>query len=110
MPGSSVSASRLCFAGCTSSTVALRFSCWQPSSWWTAGCSIGFFWSHNPMSLDHLRALEAQSLHLIETALADVRKPCITCSFQAEGMIVLHMLRTYRPGVPVLFLDTVRHF
>ena len=62
------------------------------------------------MSLDHLRALEAHSLHVIETALAEVRKPCITCSFQAEGMVVLHMLRARRADVPVLFLDTVHHF
>ena len=34
------------------------------------------------------------------------QRACITCSFQAEGMVVLHMLRTRRPGVPVLFLDT----
>ena len=62
------------------------------------------------MSLDHLRALEAHSLHVIETALAEVRKPCITCSFQAEGMVVLHILRARRADVPVLFLDTVHHF
>src|SRR2546428_12251999 len=110
MPGSSPSASRPCSAGFTSSTAALRFSCWRPSSWWTAGCSIAFFWSHTPMSLDHLRALEAHSLHVIETALAEVRKPCITCSFQAEGMVVLHMFRARRADVPVLFLDTVHHF
>jgi phosphoadenosine phosphosulfate reductase len=36
--------------------------------------------------------------------------PCITCSFQAEDMVVLHMLRQTRPDIPVLFLDTVHHF
>jgi phosphoadenosine phosphosulfate reductase len=36
--------------------------------------------------------------------------PCITCSFQAEDMVVLHMLRQVKPDVPVLFLDTVHHF
>lgn len=35
---------------------------------------------------------------------------CITCSFQAEGIIVLHMLRKWRPRIPVLFLDTGYHF
>ena len=36
--------------------------------------------------------------------------PCLTCSFQAEDVVVLHMLRQVRPDIPVLFLDTVHHF
>jgi phosphoadenosine phosphosulfate reductase len=36
--------------------------------------------------------------------------PCITCSFQAEDVVVLHMLREIAPDIPVLFLDTVHHF
>ena len=36
--------------------------------------------------------------------------PCITCSFQAEDVVVLHMLRSIAPDIPVLFLDTVHHF
>ena len=36
--------------------------------------------------------------------------PCITCSFQAEDVVVLHMLLQTKPDVPVLFLDTVHHF
>jgi phosphoadenosine phosphosulfate reductase len=35
---------------------------------------------------------------------------CITCSFQAEDMAVLNMLRKRIPDVPVLFLDTGYHF
>ena len=35
---------------------------------------------------------------------------CITCSFQAEDMIVLDLLRKPLPGIPVLFLDTGYHF
>jgi phosphoadenosine phosphosulfate reductase len=35
---------------------------------------------------------------------------CVTCSFQAEDMIVLHMVRAIHPNVPVLFLDTGYHF
>jgi phosphoadenosine phosphosulfate reductase len=35
---------------------------------------------------------------------------CITCSFQAEDMIVLDMLRKKVPAIPVLFLDTGYHF
>ena len=35
---------------------------------------------------------------------------CLTCSFQIEDMVVLHMLRQETPDVPVLFLDTGYHF
>ena len=35
---------------------------------------------------------------------------CITCSFQAEDVVVLHLLRERMPDVPVLFLDTGYHF
>jgi len=38
------------------------------------------------------------------------RRACITCSFQAEDMIVLHMLHKRLPEIPVLFLDTGYHF
>jgi phosphoadenosine phosphosulfate reductase len=37
-------------------------------------------------------------------------RPCLTCSFQAEDMVVLDMLRKLRPAIPVLFLDTGYHF
>jgi len=36
--------------------------------------------------------------------------PAITCSFQAEDMAVLHLLRQRLPEIPVLFLDTGYHF
>lgn len=35
---------------------------------------------------------------------------CLTSSFQAEDMTVLHFLRKRIPDVPVLFLDTGYHF
>jgi phosphoadenosine phosphosulfate reductase len=35
---------------------------------------------------------------------------CLTCSFQAEDIIVLHLLRQRLPTVPVLFLETGYHF
>jgi phosphoadenosine phosphosulfate reductase len=38
------------------------------------------------------------------------RATCVTCSFQAEDMIVLDMIRQRMPQVPVLFLDTGYHF
>ena len=36
--------------------------------------------------------------------------PCATSSFQAECVVLVHMLQRVRPGLPVLFLDTFHHF
>ena len=35
---------------------------------------------------------------------------CVTNSFQAEDMVVLHMVQRILPDVPVVFLDTGYHF
>lgn len=35
---------------------------------------------------------------------------CFTCSFQAEDVVVLHLLRQRLPDIPVLFLETGYHF
>jgi phosphoadenosine phosphosulfate reductase len=35
---------------------------------------------------------------------------CLTCSFQAEDMIVLDLVRKHIPSIPVLFLETGYHF
>lgn len=40
----------------------------------------------------------------------DAGDACLTNSFQAEDMVVLHMLRAIQPEIPVLFLDTGYHF
>jgi phosphoadenosine phosphosulfate reductase len=34
----------------------------------------------------------------------------VTASFQADCVVLVHMLREIRPRIPVLFLDTVHHF
>lgn len=57
--------------------------------------------------------LEARSLEasrLIEARLAGAAAPCVTSSFQAECVVLVHLLRQQRPEIPVLFLDTVHHF
>lgn len=46
----------------------------------------------------------------IATALSGAQRPCVTASFQAECVVLLHMLRAQRPDIPVLFIDTVHHF
>jgi phosphoadenosine phosphosulfate reductase len=54
--------------------------------------------------------LTSQASQLIADTLAKGGRSCITCSFQAEDVAVLHMLLQVDPGIPVLFLDTVHHF
>jgi len=36
--------------------------------------------------------------------------PALTCSFQIEDMVVLHMLREHLRDIPVIFLETGYHF
>ncbi len=50
------------------------------------------------------------TLTLIEAELARAAAPCVTASFQADCVVLVHMLRAVRPRIPVLFLDTVHHF
>jgi phosphoadenosine phosphosulfate reductase len=57
-------------------------------------------------TVDSLAPQEA--LDVLLTACSS--KPCLTSSFQAEDMIVLHLLRERIPQIPVLFLDTGYHF
>jgi len=50
-----------------------------------------------------------QALGVLFAATKSARV-CLTSSFQAEDMAVLHLLRKRIPEVPVLFLDTGYHF
>lgn len=48
---------------------------------------------------------------LLRRVLEAVDRPaCVTCSFQAEDVVVVHMALRYKPSIPVLFLDTGYHF
>ncbi len=55
--------------------------------------------------LEHVRAM-------LRDELASVAKgeACLTCSFQAEDVLLLHLARELQPDIPVLFLDTGYHF
>ena len=55
-------------------------------------------------------ALVTAARDVIASALAASRKPCITSSFQAECVVLTHMLLQEQPEIPVLFLDTFHHF
>ena len=57
--------------------------------------------------------LESQSAsELVDAILATQPNPraCFTCSFQAEDVAVLNLLRQRLPQIPVLFLETGYHF
>ena len=48
---------------------------------------------------------------LVTRLLADKTcSACVTCSFQAEDMIVVNLARQVRPDIAVVFLDTGYHF
>jgi phosphoadenosine phosphosulfate reductase len=47
---------------------------------------------------------------LVATTLADAKLPCVTSSFQAEDVVLVHFVREVMPEVPVLFLETFHHF
>jgi phosphoadenosine phosphosulfate reductase len=46
----------------------------------------------------------------IRAALQNEGPACFTCSFQAEDMVVLQLVREILPNIPVLFLETGYHF
>ncbi|HTM04138.1 MAG TPA: phosphoadenylyl-sulfate reductase [Vicinamibacterales bacterium] len=54
--------------------------------------------------------LADHATRVIAEALAAGSLPCITNSFQAEDMVLTHLVREQNPDVPVLFLETFHHF
>lgn len=59
--------------------------------------------------------LQAQLAYVRELFVRELRgvahdQACLTCSFQAEDVLLLHLTRELRPDIPVLFLDTGYHF
>ena len=52
----------------------------------------------------------ADARHQIRAALQNEGPACFTCSFQAEDMVSLQLVREIIPNVPVLFLETGYHF
>jgi phosphoadenosine phosphosulfate reductase len=63
----------------------------------------------SPALAEEFETLSAEAA--IDRALVEnAGAPCFTCSFQAEDMIVLDLLRKRVPDIPVLFLETGYHF
>ncbi len=59
---------------------------------------------------DHLEHHSAEEVIDLILAKHSPERACFTCSFQAEDMVVLHLLRKRVPRIPVLFLETGYHF
>ena len=52
----------------------------------------------------------ATANEFLHSHLEHARDFCVTSSFQAEDMVVLHLVRQIEPRVPVIFLETGYHF
>jgi phosphoadenosine phosphosulfate reductase len=52
----------------------------------------------------------AHAVEIVAETLSAAEQPCVTASFQAESLVLLHMLRQQQPHIPVLFVDTCHHF
>src|SRR5260370_28896212 len=52
----------------------------------------------------------AEATTLIATVLADHPTACLTCSFQTECMVLVDLVISHQPNIPVLFLETGYHF
>jgi phosphoadenosine phosphosulfate reductase len=59
---------------------------------------------------DALEISSAEQVIASIMAKATDKRACFTCSFQAEDIIVLDLLRKYLRDIPVLFLETGYHF
>ena len=57
-----------------------------------------------------VRNAATDALELVAAEIERAVNPCVTSSFQAECVVLVHMLLQVRPDIPVLFLDTVHHF
>jgi phosphoadenosine phosphosulfate reductase len=53
---------------------------------------------------------EAHPHGVLDWAATTVDRLAVATSFQASGLVILHLLRDIRPDLPVLFLNTGFHF
>jgi phosphoadenosine phosphosulfate reductase len=61
-------------------------------------------------NLENLETRTADELVNLALTAGSQARACITCSFQAEDIIVLSLLCKHAPQIPVLFLETGYHF
>ena len=53
--------------------------------------------------LNHVRSV-------LSRELSGTHRACLTCSFQAEDVLLTSLAREFDPDIPILFLDTGYHF
>jgi phosphoadenosine phosphosulfate reductase len=59
----------------------------------------------------HYSDLETAHPHeILRWAAETIDRLTVATSFQASGLVILHLLRDIRPDIPVLFLETGFHF
>jgi phosphoadenosine phosphosulfate reductase len=61
-------------------------------------------------TLNELESKISEARDAVKQALSLPGVACVTCSFQAEDMVVVQLARELQPDVPVLFLETGYHF
>jgi phosphoadenosine phosphosulfate reductase len=61
-------------------------------------------------ALPHAEQLSAEQLLAEIIRQSGGHDACLTSSFQAEDMVVLHLMRQHLPNLPVIFLETGYHF
>lgn len=57
-----------------------------------------------------MEARSAEAREFLRERLTGASDACVTSSFQAEDIVVLHLVREFLPDVPVIFLETGYHF
>jgi sulfate adenylyltransferase subunit 2 len=64
--------------------------------------------------LSHLRALEAEAIHIIREVAAEFERPVLLFSGGKDSIVMLHLARkAFRPGrlpFPVMHVDTGHNF
>ena len=61
-------------------------------------------------ALDYENLDHAEPREILAWTAASIESLAVASSFQSGGLVILHMLNSIRPGLPVLFLDTGFHF
>ena len=128
MPGSSASASRRCCACCTSSTGSRPTASsrrWRPS---TPSCSIAsspaigvrrrravaLTVARRRVMSSQLRALEADSIHIIREVAAEFARPVMLYSIGKDSSVLLRLAqKAFYPApipFPLLHIDTTYKF
>lgn len=54
--------------------------------------------------------IAAASALIRDELASSAHDACVTSSFQAEDVVLLHLVREFAPDIPVIFLDTGYHF